>query len=311
MKQTLIFALNLICFAAFGQNLVPNPSFEQFTSCPNNYNLNNCVDWESVSHSPDYFSICAQSVPNNFVGSQWPFYGDSYVGLYTYYWAELYREIIGIPLVENMVENRTYYVSMRVSRCHHPDNGFVAASNNLGIRLTTETTLQTPAINNYAQLNVDTMITDTVNWVLLRWTFVADSTYSHLYIGNFHTDEMTELQFINSTSGQYGNAYYYIDDVCVSTDSLTCETIAGVNENLGVSDLLVYPNPASSTLTIQGSKPMNGISVYDIFGRLVIQTDARKLNQIDISIDGLTTGVYNVVLIDDTGQRLTKRILKK
>src|SRR6185436_11795118 len=81
-------------------NLVPNPSFETYTTCPNYYgNLSTTGNWYPATlGSPDYFDTCDVfyvDVPGNFMGHQKAFDGGGgYAGFYSYYLAFLYREYI-------------------------------------------------------------------------------------------------------------------------------------------------------------------------------------------------------------------------
>src|SRR5687767_1200204 len=94
MKHKFIF----LCFFFFGgllagqTNLVPNPSFEQFTNCPaTNSQLNYCNSWVNIygSITPDYFNSCATvpsgvSLPSNMMGFQNARTGNGYVGVGVY-----------------------------------------------------------------------------------------------------------------------------------------------------------------------------------------------------------------------------------
>jgi hypothetical protein len=77
----------LICLLNFnfvlGQNLVPNPSFENHNYCTiSDYFITSIQDWKSPnSGTPDYFRICANLVPTNHSGFQSPNSGDSYCGI--------------------------------------------------------------------------------------------------------------------------------------------------------------------------------------------------------------------------------------
>ncbi|HZV44348.1 MAG TPA: hypothetical protein VFF90_07710, partial [Saprospiraceae bacterium] len=77
--------LVLLSFTYFGlsgwsQNLLPNPSFEVYTTCPTNYNTGEplqCIPWTKATQgTADYFNVCAfgnnVGVPANYFGSQSP-----------------------------------------------------------------------------------------------------------------------------------------------------------------------------------------------------------------------------------------------
>ena len=77
---------------SFAQNLVPNPSFEDTVSCPDNLaQIDKAVGWSSYRITPDYFNSCSSasafpsvSVPSNQWGTQSAKTGNAYAGLITY-----------------------------------------------------------------------------------------------------------------------------------------------------------------------------------------------------------------------------------
>jgi hypothetical protein len=85
----------LLAFTTKAQvNLVPNPSFETYTLCPDNMSgqgggdsdqLSRALGWAGYSQTPDYFNKCSSntvvSTPNNMAGYQQPHTGNSYAGL--------------------------------------------------------------------------------------------------------------------------------------------------------------------------------------------------------------------------------------
>ncbi len=105
------------CFC-YSQNLVPNGSFEQFDTCPDNTNhITYAVNWFQpckTSNSTDYFNACdstiAVGVPENFTGYQQGKAGVAYVGIITYVpWPSVnYREFIEVKLDSPLIQNFTY-----------------------------------------------------------------------------------------------------------------------------------------------------------------------------------------------------------
>ena len=115
-KITLFFVFCLSIGIA--QNLVINPSFEDFKSCPNLKGefQENVKNW-STSHfgSTDYFNNCSQNLgEENYVGYQKARTGDAYVGVYAYAPGS-YREYIQGELKESLKKDSIYNVSFYVS----------------------------------------------------------------------------------------------------------------------------------------------------------------------------------------------------
>src|SRR5205085_585438 len=87
MKPSIQITLLLLFSFSIGnaQNLVPNPGFENYITCPVNYGeLFKCQDWSTFGNSPDYFNACSPdtivSVPKNNFGYQLASSGNAYCG---------------------------------------------------------------------------------------------------------------------------------------------------------------------------------------------------------------------------------------
>jgi len=92
MKKATAFILLMsgACLRLFAQNLVPNPSFEEYVNCPNDYGESfELRNWFIAISNPDYFHACdgyndTCGVPINVWGFQQPASGDGYIGMITY-----------------------------------------------------------------------------------------------------------------------------------------------------------------------------------------------------------------------------------
>lgn len=84
---------------------------------------------------------------------------------------------------------------------------------------------------------------------------------------------------------------------------------AGIN-NLPDNDVIsVYPNPAYSTVTIAAKSILQKISVIDIAGRMLDETEPTD-TKTTISIENLPAGVYLIKTTDKNGQASISRITK-
>lgn len=190
----------LFCFCCAlrsnGQNLVPNPSFEEHINCPQTLNDYEFTYWDSFNRTPDYFNTCSSiSGFSNPAGFQIAHSGNAYAGFITFVdEPPLWREHLGVPLIVPLQVGQTYYVSFYVSRgFEQPAHDM--ASNKIGALFSTiayDDTLNPSPVLNFAHVYEDSIITDTTNWVHLHWNFVADSAYHYLIIGNFFDDSQTD-----------------------------------------------------------------------------------------------------------------------
>ena len=80
---------------------------------------------------------------------------------------------------------------------------------------------------------------------------------------------------------------------------------AGV-ESFTIGNVSIYPNPASSTINIEGEN-LSLVSIYDITGRCLIE---QKINASNTEIDTseLPQGNYVAKIIDSNGNFMTKKI---
>lgn len=90
-KVLFLFFFSCLAISLCGQNLVPNPSFEEYTECPLSVaGLGPVAEsWYSWNETPDYFNACSNDIggnagtPNNTWGFQWPITGVAYASLAT------------------------------------------------------------------------------------------------------------------------------------------------------------------------------------------------------------------------------------
>src|SRR5690606_38832694 len=131
ITPTLIAAL--FCAAtsmtAAAQNLVPNPSFEVYTSCPTTLTqVPLATPWYDASGSPDFLHVCSNGeggttpsivgVPENVFGHQPARTGGGYGGFYLYYTNRALgkkgREYIGTELLDSLKKGEQYRVEFYV-----------------------------------------------------------------------------------------------------------------------------------------------------------------------------------------------------
>ena len=283
----------------FGQhNLVPNPSFEIHDTCPDNLGqIRRSTGWEGMQITPDFHHVCGSqfvtSIPRNYQGYQpSTAIGDSaYVGIYTSVFSDTIHEIIGTVLNDTLVVGQSYYVSFLISAAYAYLNP--CFSDKLGVKfvtsIPTSQTSNSYLIDNFAHIYEDSIITDTTNWNLFYGSLVADSAYTAILIGNFFT--LNNIDFYCSDVGAL-RAYLYIDNVCVSSDSIYCYDF-----NQSTSDETDIPRFTFSLLNHSLFLDINlqikceDLYIYDLAGKLIMRKQMRfGLNEIDLS--SLAKGMY-------------------
>lgn len=295
MKIHIIILLIASTLNVFGQvNLVPNPSFEEYTNCPTGIGQTAyIVDWSTFRGSPDYFNSCAPtssyySAPGNAAGYQQAANGDAYTGIICFDNSIFSREIIANILNTPLIIGQKYFISFNVSNAD--DTSVVGYSiNKIGAKFST--VMHTNVnIDNNAHIYTSSVISDTVNWTRIAGSFVADSAYKYLMIGNFFDDENTTV--VNNSSGFW--AYYLVDDVCVSTDSLLCiNPSISVEENDINNQFSFYPNPANDLLTITNCSniPFN-LTIYNSIGQQLYSKKNIISNNIQVDTSMYNLGIF-------------------
>ncbi len=222
-KATLLLllpALILLCSHIPGQsqNLVPNPGFETFSTCPTGYN--GICDgygppWVCPTiGSSDLFNACGNpsmtGVPDNAIGTQDAHTGVGYGG-FIGRWNNPanYREYLQIQLSQPLIAGTWYYVYFYLS----------VADSGCGIeRIGAHFSATAPFQGNFNPLLLtpqvesnNGFISNSEGWDLVGGCFEAVGGELYLTIGNFHNDNETPLD--PDCTNSYN--YYYIDDVSV------------------------------------------------------------------------------------------------
>jgi hypothetical protein len=287
------------------QNLVLNPGFETTVQCPDGFTtpfndqVANAAGWSSYSETPDYFHVCGTyapiTIPSYSFGYQLPHSGNAYCGGATYNKNALYRETIGRQLASPLIVGERYYVSFYTCLSGAP--GFTFATNMIGAKFTTlpHNYITSPiAIDNIAQVYNDTLISDTLNWKLIHGSFIADSAYAYISIGNFFDDLNTDTFCINNAAITL-DGYYYIDDVCVSTDSLYAATWTGIKDDHAAASFTMFPNPADENVLLEfdnSTREECVLTLYDIHGQVVQIVTGITEGKIEIERQDLPAGLY-------------------
>lgn len=326
MKKTV--ASLSVCFffkTIFCQiNLVPNGSFEEYDTCPSQALEFGVESWSRYRESADYFNVCANSdtlshpcnlwggcfsVPCNVWGCQEPSTGNGYAGVVGFQiFNPIYREIFGTQLIEALTVGQTYYVSFKASPGYGRYFGTKWFSNKLGVKFSiNEYNLSNPPpIDNFAHLYTNDIISDTLNWTTISGTFIADAPYEYIMLGNFFDDEHTDT--LNSGYNNPNYSYYYIDDVCVTTNPAGCDFTSGIAEMAG-NNVTVYPNPATNVLHISYLDASNpDISIFDITGKSVVANVKYGNGLFTVDTSSLPSGMY-FLKIKEESTTITKKFI--
>ncbi|MGC9331267.1 MAG: PKD domain-containing protein [Bacteroidales bacterium] len=303
----IVFLISVV--PLFAQNLVPNYSFEDYSSCPMGPGeLSNATGWATPdSASPDYYNACyiqflpmapSMDVPDNIQGYQHAHTGEAYGGIIAYDGsmggiAGDYREYMRIQLTSPLTAGTEYKVRFWWSLA---DNSPYSVEQ-IGILITDEYINYFGGGQNYTSAlpysptvaTSGSQLTDTSNWVLHEECFIASGGEEWIYIGNFNdmsnvNYEATGVDCNIITGGCF--AYYFIDDVSIeegSCDPITCDLTASID---ATDPTCGDPNGSATAIAGQGTSPY----YYSWSNSESTET-----------ITGLSDGNYSVTITDNDG----------
>ncbi len=313
IKKTItIFAILIlsgVLIHTHAQNLVPNYSLEDYSSCPMGPSeIENATGWATPdSATPDYYNACytpffpmapSMDVPDNIQGYQHAHTGEAYGGIIAYDGsmggvAGDYREYMRIQLTSPLTAGTEYKVRFWWSLADKSPYSV----EQIGILITDEFINYFGGGQNYTTAlpynpTVATsggQLTDTSNWVLHEECFIAEGDEEWIYVGNFRDEndvnyDDTGVTCDMETGGCF--AYYYIDDVSIeegSCDSTPCDltvTVDGTDPTCGDT------NGSATANASQGTEP------YVYYWDNGDDTE---------TITGLSNGSYSVTVTDEDG----------
>jgi Secretion system C-terminal sorting domain len=295
----------MACGICNGQNLVPNPGFEDTVACPTGFStttvdfITYALGWSTACNSSDYYNSCStgmNSVPDNIAGHYPAATGNAYCGMFVAWQGNIstpeYHEMIGAQLVSPLIIGQKYFVSFKTICSAQSNSIWRKACNKLGVLFSTVAYHDsTPVgIHNFSHIYTDSIITDTINWTIVKGLFIADSSYTYILLGNFfdmyHTDTINFAQSVNP------GAYYFFDDICVSTDSFICNSSSeGINDLTNEDEFILYPNPFQDKINITGKrKEVVEVTLFDIASRKLFNKSFT--NSTIINTEQLAKGIY-------------------
>jgi hypothetical protein len=319
--KVLFLFLIILPFFADSQNLVPNPSFEEYTECPDSaleLDIEGAYPWTSFRQTPDFFHPCDEtgmmSSPHSIsYGFGVPFHGvakGGFIGV----GGSFNREILGVELNEQLIIGESYFISFYLLRTF--GGGFHSncncASNNIGLKFTTQSYshTETVPIDNFAHILFEEVLSDTTNWTEVSGWFLADSAYTHLAIGTFFTNEFIVVENYNNNP-DLPNTYYFVDAVCVSTNPLDCDELRPVSvKEIALNNVLIFPNPANETIQIQSEIKIAVLNIYDVTGKLLFKSNAPPIDT-EFNISHLSKGLYILVVQFENGTEQNVSFIKQ
>lgn len=223
------FVILLVLYAhlMLAQNLAPNPSFEEYNKCPENYTSPYrkliIPKWYAYgATSPDYFNVCSEGgagVPNNFAGISEARSGNAYIGLITWELTHVsmeaeIREYIQTELKDTLLSGEKYYFEFYYKLASNSNY----ASNKIGLHLSKQEFDLTTGMQPTVEVVKESPVSETTGiWEKANGIILANGGESYLTIGNFSDNRNTVASYIKKKDASVvrgkRRSYFYIDDV--------------------------------------------------------------------------------------------------
>ncbi len=241
-----------------GQNLVPNPGFEEFFRCPQTFNNNIsnkkiAPHWNSPSNgTPDLYNRCSKGEmgTHNLTGITEPYQGNGFAGLILWERDNGFREYLQVRLLQPLQKGELYIISFRYKLASYSQYTI----DRIGFSLQDTNTLYKYSHNipfaTFERIKDKPFDPQSGSWELLETEYVAKGNEKYLTIGNFSDNKNTKsfsLANINKLEPLLKtSAYYYIDEVNISPKYMKTqksgEQLSSEIKNINTFEAYVFPN---------------------------------------------------------------------
>lgn len=302
---------------------INNPSFEDYTSCPQNtsdpfnYWVDSCKYWSHVTYaSPDYYNTCSNifinplfGVPYNYpLRYQLPYHGYGYLGFYAYGLinTNLWCEYVNSRLIKKLESGRKYKFEMRISPSKYNVYGITKIGVHLSPNSLSNNYQQTSFKFNPTMLNSKGIINDTTNWFLFEEEFTATGLENYITIGWYADTVTNDNGYIDTTFNQinYGYPYYAIDSINLLESKIKeFDVNVFTPNNDGVNDIIDFSEYNFKNLKFE---------LYNRWGNLVFSTNDVNLKWGGLNDKSLplSDGVYYYIIYAEI-RNLKDKIEKK
>jgi OmpA-OmpF porin, OOP family len=208
------------CCYIFAQsdNLIPNPSFEQYKKLPDDLSqAPNCISsWKipNMKGSAEYYHAEGISkkvrAPKNYFGKQMPHSGSAYMGLCV---TKNYREYLQVKLKRSLIKGGQYRIVIYISCA---DKFWLSTINEFNVLFSQESFL-IPANENLLELPKVKFTGEFKNkkeWIELSTIYTADGTERFMTFGSFSYIENGITH--GKINGIAKYAHYYVDDASIT-----------------------------------------------------------------------------------------------
>jgi hypothetical protein len=307
-------------------NYITNGGMEQYYSCGTSITV--VKGWRSIDSSIFggilYCNSCVPNIPNNGLTYQMPHNGSGYAQATVLCFTpqcSFYpnRGYFRNRLKNNLINGKTYCVKAWVNVSNPVSYGI----SNIGFFFVDniiDTISKPMAILSYINPQVENpttnILTDTLNWVPITGTFVANGTEKNCVIGNFKTDAVTTKTLINSTQLPAISCDILIDDVsCIPIDlpayagpdvfGIPGNTIyIGRPQDVGIDEACTWYNITNTTTPIANAAGIT-VTVGVTSQTYIVKQDICGNTKYDtVAVYASAVGMVSLSGVEDWGVRV-------
>lgn len=320
-SHSLSFAAVVMWLPAVAQNLIPNPSFEDY-----NFdcgwviaNSSNIYAWTqpACAFQAGYCNACLNqwgspdgSVPHNEVGYAEPSDGDAYARIATY--GDWYpewnpRQYLTVALWEPLEGGQQYCVRLKMSLCDSASYRTSELHCFLWVDTPSVCSNIDQQIADNANVTLNTQQVDTAGWTLVEGSFVANGGETTLTLGDFNVAQNMDTTFI-AHRFQVEFAGYYLDEVFLGACDNAMDDRGLPNKHM------VYPNPVREGewlwVRIPQAWALASFELVDALGQTV---RSGVLNEgVDrLSVVGFAPGHYELRVTSKSGASATHIVIER
>jgi len=289
MKNIALMMLLFTCTSLRAQvNLIKNPSFEQYSECPDQCDeIKFATGWMSLDSVwtppaykyyqgvPEYISLCGSGcagMPANYASYNYPHTGNGMAEAYMYF-APIFndsgytRDYLQGHLTNTLIAGQSYCVTFYVAieqASQYAVNHIGAYFDDGSIDTTTSYHLQSVNDQYHPQIVDTAIIGDTVHlpnlywtwagkWTKIQGTFIANGTERLMTIANFFDINHTNAINIYDTTGSTvdsisGSTEYLVDDISVIKTDATINAGPDKTIAIGSADSVIIGDTLDSYL---------------------------------------------------------------
>lgn len=297
----LIFSLEVL-----GQNLIPNPSFEDticsipglpspwddpfYSPSRDWFNPNNATPDHYTTAPSEFFDCGHFSIYDSDwdqVGEwQYPKEGDRMLGLWLGNDLNVSRDLLEAKLLEPLMADTDYCFSMYVSLGNRQN----LAIDRIGAFFSMDSVYDHSWAGGfeyeesmYVTSPAGIFLTDTVEWMLIEGVYTAQGGEEFILIGNAFDDTETSYLEVDGWGNGWDVAKYFIDDLSL----VSCTSLSTGDDKLPIVEIEAH---ADQGIRINGRAGLRW-TLWDSIGRVLIEGQMSQEQEL-IPTDWISAGIY-------------------